>query len=409
MLAALAVLVGACATEPVQPSVTTVVTTATPSTPAPSAPLSPLSLPTTVPASTTTLAPLQGLAVELVVEGLDQPTFVTSPPGDGRLFVVERVGTVVIVDPERGLLPDPFIDLRDRVSSGGIEQGLLGLAFHPDYADNGRFFVYYTDLGANSRLVEHRVGSHPDQADAGGERVVLAFDQFVDRHYGGMLLFGPEGFLYVSLGEGGKASAHAQNPDSMLAAILRLDVDHGDPYATPADNPFAAGGGAPEVWAKGLRNPWRFSIDPVEGLVYIADVGHTEWEEINVVPLEGGGYNFGWLPMEGSRCFQGRTCDPTGKVLPVVEYSHAEGCSVTGGFVYRGQAIPELVGHYFYADWCGGWVRSFRYLDGEATEARDWSADVGEIGQVNSFGLDAAGELYLATHEGSVYRIVPER
>ncbi len=355
--------------------------------------------------TTTTLPPLLGLALEVVAADLRRPTYVTAPPNDDRLFIVQREGTVLVLDPARNLPPEPFLDLSDQVGSGGIEQGLLGMAFHPRYAENGRLFVYFTDPSNDTRLVEITVTG--ERADPTEGRELLHVREPTDRHNGGMLLFGPDGYLYLGLGEGGAARDNAQHPETLLGTILRLDVDGGDPYAIPPDNPFVGGGGAPEVWAYGLRNPWRFAIDPAERLVYIADVGHSEWEEIDVVPLDGGGYNFGWLPMEGSHCFL-RNCDPTGMVLPVLEYGHSEGCSVTGGFVYRGEAIPELAGHYFYGDWCRGWVRSFRY-DGAVTEQRDWTDDLGTVGQINSFGLDAAGELYLATWEGTVARIVPVR
>jgi glucose/arabinose dehydrogenase len=184
-------------------------------------------------------------------------------------------------------------------------------------------------------------------------------------------------------------------------------VDGGDPYGIPADNPFADGGGAPEVWAKGLRNPWRFAIDPVERLIYIGDVGHERWEEVDVASLDDGGLNFGWLRMEGSQCFQSG-CDAIaeGLTLPVLEYSHDEGCSITGGFPYRGADIPELSGHYFYADWCGAWVRSFRYGAGTANDQREWFTGVG---QIDSFGMDGSGEIYLLTWEGAVFRIVAQR
>jgi glucose/arabinose dehydrogenase len=209
----------------------------------------------------------------------------------------------------------------------------------------------------------------------------------------------------MSLGEGGAASVNSQDPSRLLSAILRLDVDGGEPYAIPPDNPYQDGEGAPEVWAKGLRNPWRFTID--EDLLYIADVGHSDYEEIDVVPLSGAPYNFGWLRMEGTHCFQ-PGCDPAAEnlTLPVLEYTHDEGCSITGGFVYRGEAIPELRGHYFYADWCGAWVRSFRYAEGEVL---DHQLRFEDAGQINSFGVDSQGELYVLTYEGDVKKIVPLR
>lgn len=406
-------LIAGCAQDPVvqeQPSspvtvippiVSTVASTTTTTSRPPSTTTT-----STAPTTTTTLRPLTALGLEVVAEGLDQPIIAVSPPGDERLFVVERRGVIRIVGSD-----EPFLDIDDRVGSeSGIEPGLLGLAFHPDYSTNGRFFVFYYRSDADrTRLAEFRASiDDPDRADRDSERELIGFDKPTNRHNGGMVMFGPDGRLWVSLGEGGRASVHSQDPNTLLSSILRIDVDGGDPYAVPGDNPFAGGGGAPEVWAYGLRNPWRFAIDPVERLLYVADVGHEEIEEIDVVPIDGGGgFNFGWIRMEGSRCFQ-RGCDPVAErlTLPVLEYGHDQGCSVTGGFVYRGVAIPELVGHYLYSDWCGGWLRSFRFGAGEVVDSREWLTG---IGQVNGFGRDSAGELYLLTWEGDVLRLVPVR
>ncbi|CAN5411946.1 PQQ-dependent sugar dehydrogenase [soil metagenome] len=373
---------------------------------------------TTVVAGTSTTVPappddpIRGLALEVVATGLHQPTVVTSPPGDPRLFVTERSGVVRIIDEGTGLRTEPFLDLGDRVDSTGIEQGMLGLAFHPDYADNGRLFVYYVTIELHRRLSEFTVGPDPEAGDPGSERVLFDLAQPPDsvdiRHYGGMVAFGPGGNLYVALGDGADARGQGQNPDTPFASILRIDVDSGDPYAIPPGNPFPEGG-APEVWVYGLRNPWRFSIDPVDDLMYIADVGQAAWEEINVVPLDGGGANLGWPDTEGAHCFQKPDCDLADYTMPVLEYDHGDGCSVTGGVVYRGAAIPELHGHYFYADWCGMWVRSFRYADRAVTEETDWSGDLPDAGQVNTFGTDADGEMYLANFEGVVAKIVPVR
>jgi glucose/arabinose dehydrogenase len=352
------------------------------------------------------MAPLQGLELRLVVDGLTQPVLLISPSEDPRRFVAERTGVVWLLDDNGVQLEEPFLDLRDRVNSGGIEQGFLGMAFHPAFADNGRFFAYYYKQGVEqTQLSEFAISADVDRGDPSSEVVLLTFDKPTTRHNGGMLQFGPDGFLWMSLGEGGAASVNSQDPTKLLSSILRLDVDSGDPYGIPADNPFVDGGGAPEVWAKGLRNPWRFSIDG--DLIYIGDVGHEDFEEIDIVPLDGAPYNFGWLRMEGSSCFQSG-CDAVaeGLTLPVVEYTHAEGCSVTGGFVYRGAAIPELDGHYFYGDWCGEWIRSFRYEDGEVV---DHQTRFEEAGQINSFGRDSEGELYVLTYEGAVKQIVPVR
>lgn len=405
VLFGLVVFVVGCTLAPTATTSTLPSTTVTPTTTA--APTTTRAPTTTTDApTTTTLAPLQALELDLVSEGLTQPIMLVSPPNDPRRFVAERTGVISILDEEGQAIDDPFLDLRDRVNSGGIEQGLLGLVFHPDYSSNGRFFVYYYRQGVEqTQLSEFVVGGDPDHADPSSERPLLAIDKPTGRHNGGMLTFGPDGYLWMSLGEGGAASVNSQDPNRLLSSILRLDVDSGDPYAIPDDNPYVAGGGAPEVWAKGLRNPWRFSID--DGLIYIGDVGHSDYEEIDVVSLAGAPYNFGWLRMEGNHCFQ-RGCDAVAEnlTLPVVEYTHSEGCSVTGGFVYRGAAIPELTGHYFYSDWCGEWVRSFLFLNGEVT---DHQTRFEGVGQVNSFGLDSDGELYILTYEGAVQKLVSIR
>lgn len=358
---------------------------------------------TTSAPTTTTLAPLQSLTLGTVAEGLTQPVLLLSPPADPRRVVLERTGLISYLDEEGTVTP--FLDLRDRVNSGGIEQGLLGMAFHPDYQQNGRFFVYYYRLGVEQTQLSEFAATG-GIGDPDSEIAMITFDKPTTRHNGGMLLFGPDGYLWMSLGEGGKASENSQDPFRLLSSILRLDVDSGDPYGIPSDNPFADGvNGAPEVWAKGLRNPWRFTID--EDLIYIADVGHSDIEEIDIVSLDGAPYNFGWLRMEGSECFQ-RGCDPVaeGLTLPVHEYTHAEGCSITGGVVYRGGLIPELAGHYLYADWCGEWVRSFRYQEGELLDHQTRFEDAG---QVNSFGVDSEGEIYLLTYEGEVKKLVAVR
>lgn len=404
---AIATLIGAACTstdlQPDPPSTGPTTSTTATTTEATTTTLAPETTTTT----TEPLAPLVGLAIEPITAELEQPVLLLTPPGSDRRFVVGRTGAVHELTAEGDARVEPYLDLRDRVNSDGIEQGLLGMAFHPRFAENGRIFVYYYHGAATTRLVEFAAPADAVVVDASTEKVLMTFDQPTVRHNGGMLEFGPDGMLYVSLGEGGAASIHSQNPDTHLSSILRLDPDGGDPYAIPADNPFVDGGGAPEVWAYGLRNPWRFAIDVPTDSIYIADVGHESIEEINVVPLADGGRNFGWIRMEGSTCFQSG-CDPEGEnlVLPVHEYGRVEGCSVTGGRVYRGAAMPELHGAYFYSDWCGGWLRSFRWDGREATDHTEWLTG---IGQVNSFGVDQIGELYLLTWEGEIFRIVPVR
>jgi glucose/arabinose dehydrogenase len=368
--------------------------------------------------STTTTAPplpaLQSLALETVAEGLREPTYAVSPAGDPRIFVTERFGTIKVV--EDGTVA-PFVDLTDRVRAGGIEQGLLGLAFHPEFAENGRFFVYYTNLDGNRTLSELTVSaSDPTAGDPASETVFFSLPQpprSTDiRHYGGMLMFGPDGYLYASLGDGANATDQGQDPNTLFATIIRLDVDSGgEPYGIPADNPFVGSDeGAAEVWAYGLRNPWRFSIDPGAGLLYVADVGLETWEEVNVLDLAAdAGANLGWANVEGSQCFRERPCDPTDYHVPVLQYGHDVGCSITGGHVYRGDAIPEIAGHYFYADWCTGFVRSLRYENGEIAEEEDWTEQLGGTPRINAFGVDAEGELYLVVHDGFLAKVVPVR
>lgn len=379
---------------------------------------------TTVDGEGSDLGPLEEITLDQIYDGFNQPIVLAAPDGDDRLFVVQRVGVIRILDESRTMLEPAFLDLTDQVLAGGIEQGMLGLDFHPDYANNGRFFVYFTDKGGNRQLSEFTVSDDdPNVADPDSETVIFEYEQPPNatdiRHYGGNVTFGPEGHLWVSMGDGADSEAQGQDPSTPYGTIVRIDVDSGDPYSAPADNPFADGGGLEDVWAYGLRNPWRFSIDPVDGLVYVADVGHADQEEVNVVSIDEGGYNFGWSDMEGTRCFHLSDCDPDDYTAPVITYAHdapddetdaVEGLSVTGGFVYRGEEIPEIQGTYFYADWVSQWIRGFEYIDGEVTNDREWTQDLGgPVGQVTSFGLDGHGELYVTTFEGGVYKFAAVR
>lgn len=358
-------------------------------------------------------APADSLRLARVVGGLDFPTYLTSPPGDTtRLFVTEKDGQVRIIQGGT-LLPNPFLDLRQEVSTGG-ERGLLSLAFHPGYAQNGRFFVYLTNPEGAVEVREYRASpSDPQQAEPASGRLLIRIPQPYSNHNGGQALFGPDGKLYLGIGDGGSGGDphnHGQNRSTLLGSILRLDVDGGSPYAIPGDNPFVNTQGAQgEVWAYGLRNPWRFAFDRATGDLYVADVGQNRLEEVNVLPFaRAGGANYGWRIMEGSSCFRESTCDRSGLVLPALEYEHPDGCSVTGGYVYRGQRMPWLQGTYFYSDYCGGWIRSFRQDRGQATERRDWTARLGgKLGDVTSFGEDAAGELYVLSRGGEVFRFAP--
>lgn len=354
-----------------------------------------------------------GLALQEVVSGLNFPLYLTAPAGDlTRLFVVEKTGAIRIVK-DGILLPDAFLNLSAQVSSVS-EQGLLGLAFDPEYATNGRFVVHYTDLAGNHVLSRFQASPDPDRADAASEQVILAAFQPASNHNGGQVAFGPDGFLYLGLGDGGFSGDpenRGQDLSDLLGSILRIDVRTGDPYAVPPDNPFVGQPNArPEVWSYGLRNPWRFSFDRANGDLYIADVGEGRFEEVDVaLAAEGGGkgVNYGWSIMEGAHCFREPGCVQTGLTLPVLEYDHSQGCSVTGGYVYRGAAVPAVQGHYFYSDFCRRWVRSFRYAGGVVSEETSWPTLV-TGGTIVSFGEDAAGELYILEAEGRVSRIVPE-
>jgi glucose/arabinose dehydrogenase len=348
--------------------------------------------------------------LELVADGLTMPVQVVDPgDGSGRLFVVEKTGTIRIIRDGAGAV-DPFLDISDRVSDGS-EQGLLGLVFHPKYAENGRFFIDYTDRGGDTRIVRYRVDpTSPDRADDGSAETILSVDQPYPNHNGGQLLFGPDGYLYIGLGDGGGGgdpNGNAQNLGTLLGAILRIDVDrqeNGLPYAIPPDNPFVGQAGArPEIWAYGLRNPWRFSFDRATGDLWIGDVGQGDYEEVDLEPAGNpGGVNYGWPILEGSTCYATDTCDRQGLTLPIVSYSHDFGCSVVGGYVYRGDDLPALRGVYLYADYCTGLLWG---LGRDATGAWIHSDPIPTDLNVSSFGDDATGELYVVELGGRVFRM----
>lgn len=354
--------------------------------------------------------PGDSAALQLVTSGLSSPVFVTTPPGDtARLFVVEQGGTIRVVRHD-SLLPTAFLDLSAHIAAGG-ERGLLSLAFHPSYAANGYCYVYYTNPHGDIRVVRYTVSTDPNVADATtGDTILKVFHETNDNHNGGLLLFGPDGKLYAGLGDGGAANdppGNGQNLDTLLAKILRIDVDGGTPYATPVDNPFVGHPGERgEIWLYGLRNPWRFSFDRTTGDLYVGDVGQNLYEEVDVLPAASrAGVNYGWNIMEGKHCFMASSCNMTGLTLPVIEYGHGDGCAVTGGYVYRGTKVPALSGVYLYGDYCSGWVRSFRLAGGSATESRDWPP-LAVSGGLSSFGQDARGELYITSLSGQLYRIV---
>lgn len=338
-----------------------------------------------------------------VVSGLDSPVDIQFPDdGSGRMFILEQVGRIRVVENGQ-LLETPFLDLRRQVGTAGNEQGLLGLAFHPNFKDNPYLYVNYTDNNGDTVIARFRAGG--DAADPNSEKIILQVDQPFANHNGGGMTFGPDGFLYIGLGDGGSQgdpNGNGQNTDALLAKILRLDVDQGDPYAIPNDNPFVNGGGRPEVWAYGLRNPWRFSFDKANGDLYIADVGQDLWEEVDYAPAgQGGGSNFGWKYYEGSHPYAGQPPAGVNITMPVAEYSHAEGgCSITGGYVYRG-AMTEWNGIYLYGDFCSGKVWGLINSNG------GWQSQVlFETGaNITTFGQDPSGEVYLADRGGTIYRL----
>jgi glucose/arabinose dehydrogenase len=337
---------------------------------------------------------------------------VVTPAGDGgdRLFVVEQPGRIRIVR-NGEVEPEPFLDIADRVALS-TEQGLLGLAFHPRYGQNGRFFVDYTDTSGDTVVAEYRVSTDdPDRADPGSERVVLAFDQPFANHNGGDLAFGPDGYLWIGTGDGGSGGdpmGNGQDLGTLLGKMLRIDVDHRDAglaYAIPPDNPFVERAGArAEIWALGLRNPWRYSFDRATGDLWIGDVGQSSFEEIDHVPSDEAGLNFGWNVMEGGGCFQPPSgCDESGITLPVAGYGHDAGCSVTGGYVYRGTRWPALAGAYLFADFCSGVIWGL-----DASDPKAEPAELLTLGHnISSFGQDDEGELYVTDLvSGQVLRVV---
>jgi glucose/arabinose dehydrogenase len=362
-------------------------------------------------------APLS-VALEPFVSGLEQPTdIVHAGDGSGRLFVLQKTGLARVVQ-DGTLLEAPFLDLTNAVSTDS-ERGLLGIAFHPAYAENGRFFVNYTRRDGDTVIAEFSVSDDPNTAAPASERVLLTIPQPYANHNGGDLAFGPDGYLYIGMGDGGSGGDpenNGQDPSTLLGSMLRIDVDggadSGDPYSIPADNPFVGSDeAAPETWAYGLRNPWRFSFDRETGDLWIADVGQNAFEEINRQPAaSAGGENYGWNITEGSSCFNEadpstplESCDTEGLTGPVLEYPHSEGRSVTGGYVYRGEAIPALVGHYVFGDFVSGtlWAAAPQEDGGYA------STELSDSGlSVVAFGEDEAGELYVADFGGDLYRMV---
>jgi glucose/arabinose dehydrogenase len=352
------------------------------------------------------------LDLQMVGQGYSFPLAVTSPPGDSRLFVVEQGGTIEIIG--GGTFLD-IASLVDGIDFDGDESGLLGLAFHPSYGTNRLFYVYYVEDGGDNIIIAEfsAMAGNPDVADAASRRPVLTIPHGGGHHYGGGLTFGPGDYLYIGTGDGGFGGCdpmeYGQNTGVLLGKLLRIDPDTG---SIPAGNPFGD-----EIWAVGLRNPWRFSFDSATGDLYIGDVGQGSWEEVNVVAGSQAGVNYGWDIYEADLCHDGGSCDgdntagscdTAGKTFPVKKYN--DGAAVIGGYVYRGGAMPALNGTYFYGDYGQGFVRSFRSCGGGAiNDERNWSTISGQLGNISSFGQDSSGELYVVDHDsGRIYKIVAQ-
>ena len=354
-------------------------------------------------------APPLKLRLTMIASGLASPTFLASPPGSSDIYVVEQPGRIRrVVD---GVAQVPVLDISTRVNAGG-ERGMFSLAFDPQFASNGNLFVCFTDTNADIAIERFTLplqggGAPALPVEATAVRVLTIAHRTYANHNGGQLQFGPDGMLYLGTGDGGGAGdplGSGQNPGTLLGKILRIDVSS-LPYKVPPDNPFVGQPGArAEIWAYGLRNPWRFSFDSPTRNLYIADVGQDEREEVDVVAASAAGLNYGWNAWEGTICHPpGASCSPVGITLPVIDYGHGDGCSITGGYVYRGATLPEIAGRYFYSDFCTGFLRSFLFAGGSATERTNW--DVTPVGNVQSFGVDSNDELYVMTAAGGVYRL----
>lgn len=419
LLVACALVVAACGSSQGSASPIPSLTAASPATPRPTPATGGATPSPSSSAAPTPAVPFDptGLTIraEPVVSGLDGPLAVThAGDGSGRLFVVEQVGRIRIVR-DGALVERPFLDLTDRVRSGG-EQGLLGLAFHPAYPADPRLFVNYTDERGDTVVASLSVDpADPDRADPASETRVLFVNQPFANHNGGALAFDADGLLLIATGDGGGGGdpeGNGQDPNALLGKILRIDIDGADgdrPYAIPPTNPFATGGGAPEAWLLGMRNPWRLSVDRATGDVWIGDVGQGAWEEIDVQRADAAaGANFGWNRMEGAHCYRpAEGCEDPSLVLPVAEYGHDFGCTVIGGHVYRGAGQPALAGGYLFADYCSGIVWA---IDPAADGLRE-PVVVAETGlTISSFGEDEAGELYLTDlSSGTLHAIVASR
>jgi glucose/arabinose dehydrogenase len=349
-----------------------------------------------------------------IASGFDAPVFLTNArDGSGRLFVVEQTGKIKVV--KNGVVrPTPFLDISDEISNG-TEQGLLGLAFHPNYKSNGLFYVNFTRANGDTVINRYRVSStNPDVAVRGSAYRIMMIPQPYDNHNGGMIAFGPDGYLYIGTGDGGGGGDpgnRAQRLDNLLGKMLRINVNGSAGarhYLIPSSNPYVGRTGWDEIWSRGLRNPWRFSFDRATGTLWIGDVGQNRFEEINRATnttgsgTRGRGANYGWRVLEGRHCYNPATgCNRTGKVVPVVEYAHTEGCSVTGGYVYRGTKVPALAGRYLFGDYCSGTIWAISRIAGvPATKGVVLSTSM----HITSFGEDGSNELYVVDRAGAIYK-----
>ncbi len=350
------------------------------------------------------------ISLEPCADGLEAPVFVAPDgTGNGLLYAVEQGGAVRVVSPDGSVAPEPFLDLRGRISAGG-EEGLLGLAFHPDYAENGRLFLYYSVQGGGAQVVTE-LRATDGAVDASSEREVLRMDDFASNHNGGMIMFDQEGMLLIGTGDGGGGGdpeGNGQDDTQPLGKLLRIDVDGAEPYAVPANDPEGRLGpdALGEIRATGLRNPWRFSVDRATGDVFIGDVGQGTWEEVDVLPAGEGGWDFGWSIMEGPECFEAETCDMDGLTLPVASYGRDDGYTIIGGYVYRGSTYPELTGAYLFGDYGSGTLWALSAADAVATGSAPHEV-VGalEDGSLSSFGQDESGELYAVDLGGRILRV----
>lgn len=377
----------------------------------PTEPPQPMDTPTKIPSPTTTpilqveiLPDPAGYAFTPFLENLDQPLYLThAGDGSGRVFIVLKNGRVLVAQDD-ALLPQLFLDIRRRVDGGPSERGLLGLAFHPDYAQNGLFFVNYTDLNGDTVVSRFEVSPDPNQADPDSESILLKIDQPYANHNGGMLAFGADGYLYIGMGDGGSGGdpqGNAQNPSSLLGKILRLNVDTGQPYAIPDGN---APNALPEIWALGLRNPWRFSFDRITGDLFIGDVGQNAWEEIHFMPAGIlGGANLGWNYYEGTHAYEGVPPANVNFLPPILEYRNdGKNCSVTGGYVYRGTSLPDWQGVYLFGDYCSGTIwAALPDFSGTWHGEEVFRLPV----RLASFGEDEDGELYVIDLSGDIYQL----